>query len=280
MKIVQAGGQTCNQFWIYSNYIADALENETYIVILSPDISIKDYPNLLKSDHVKFPLYSKFLCSILGYKFYILFLQKVFANKYSLKFYKIIFRLLPFVSFIEARMGMYKSKFQLIQKENIKFLFSPDSVVITAVDNYFVSIKRKIDLIVGVHIRRGDYKEWMNGKYYYSDEEYHKVMLQMQKLFPNSNISFFISSNENIDITYFEGCSCFIMPESSACKDLYGLSISDYIIGPPSSFSGWASFRGDVPLYIMSNSTTDIKLDNFRNIQDYWSLKKNEEVQM
>lgn len=59
MKIIQAEGQMCNQFWIYTNYIADAIEENTKITILAPDISIKDFPNLLNSKNVVYPFYSK-----------------------------------------------------------------------------------------------------------------------------------------------------------------------------------------------------------------------------
>jgi hypothetical protein len=35
-------------------------------------------------------------------------------------------------------------------------------------------------------------------------------------------------------------------------EDLYALASCDYIIGPPSTFSQWASFYGNVPRYMVN----------------------------
>ena len=38
-----------------------------------------------------------------------------------------------------------------------------------------------------------------------------------------------------------------------AIEDLYALARCDYLIGPPSTFSAWASFYGKVPLYFIED---------------------------
>lgn len=271
MKIVSAEGQTCNQFWIYSNYIADCLEAGEKMIILAPDISIIDYPTLLNNDIIKFPLYSDFFCKLIGYKRYINLLQKIFANKYARLFYSFFFQLIPFVNYIDGKMAGYRSKYRIKQKENLTAIFTPNVFIINTVTIFINNIRTHYDMVIGIHVRRGDYKTWLNGKYFYSDEEYHSVMLKIQSLFSNKKVAFFISSNERLDIECFKDCSCFILPKSSTSMDLYGLSISDYIVGPPSSFSAWASFYGEVPLYILENFENKITLDSFKDILNYWS---------
>jgi Glycosyl transferase family 11. len=107
---------------------------------------------------------------------------------------------------------------------------------------FFIFSRKSV--IVGVHIRRGDYKEWLDGIYYFSDEAYSRAMkdLEKQLLEKGEKVKFLICSNEKINLNSFSELDCFIIPESSSEKDLYALSKSDYIIGPPSSFSQWASF--------------------------------------
>ena len=39
------------------------------------------------------------------------------------------------------------------------------------------------DLVIGVHIRRGDYATWHNGQFFYGLEEYHQFMLRVQELY-------------------------------------------------------------------------------------------------
>lgn len=53
-------------------------------------------------------------------------------------------------------------------------------------------------------------------------------------------------------------------------EDLFSLSKADYIIGPPSTFSAWASLYGTVPLYFIESSNSDFKIPDFINIKDIW----------
>ena len=99
MKIVQATGQTCNQFWIYSNFIADAIEKNEKFAIWVPDIDFKHYPNLKNSSYFSFPLYSERLINVIGYNKYVKLLSWFFLNKYSLFFTKIIFMFIPNIDF-------------------------------------------------------------------------------------------------------------------------------------------------------------------------------------
>ena len=49
-------------------------------------------------------------------------------------------------------------------------------------------------------------------------------------------------------------------------EDLYMLSICDYIIGAPSTFSLVASMYHDTPLYWMMSDKEDIRFDFFNNM--------------
>ena len=55
--------------------------------------------------------------------------------------------------------------------------------------------------IVGVHIRRGDYREWRDGIYYYSDEVYDKYISQMRELLKGKKVKFLICTNEKCEIS-------------------------------------------------------------------------------
>ncbi|MES2568232.1 MAG: alpha-1,2-fucosyltransferase [Bacteroidota bacterium] len=121
------------------------------------------------------------------------------------------------------------------------------------------------DLInIAIHIRRGDYKEWENGKYYYEDETYLKAIEKMSQLinapfrvllFTNDdhlNNNLYLNSHSN---TYFS--------KQDVKSDHYLMSRCDYIIGPPSSFSGWASYIGNTKLFHLKDKSCDFTLDDF-----------------
>lgn len=269
MLILHAKGQTCNKFFIYLAYMGDSIESGEKIVILSPDITIRDYPNLYDSKILKFPCYFKKFEKIIAYNTYFK-LMYALENKYTLKFLSIFFRLIPQINVVIANAGFNKSKNHLKYAVELKKMFTPRIEIKSEVESVFMSVRAKSKIIIGVHIRYGDYKFWNEGKYYYSIAQYHKLMLNIKNLFRGYSVAFFISSNEKIDLSVFTDCNCFIIPNSTSTKDLFGLGLSDYIIGPPSTFSGWASYYANTPLYFIENPDEEITISSFKNILEIW----------
>lgn len=148
------------------------------------------------------------------------------------------------------------------EKHAIRTLFAPNDIVLERLNAYW---RNYHGITVGVHIRRGDYIKHLGGKYFFGNEVYVEFMNQLRKLFANDNVRFLICSNEKIDQSYF-GTSVFSIENSDGITDLYGLSMCDYIIGPPSSFSQWASFYGNVPLCFITDRHQQINLNDFSPI--------------
>lgn len=121
---------------------------------------------------------------------------------------------------------------------------------------------------VGVHIRRGDYREWIGGRFYFSDQDYKYYMDQIYNLIKPStqkNINFIIFSNENIDLNNFQSKQYSVAVNlGNAAEDFHMMSTCDYLIGPPSTFSGMASFVGQAPRYIMVEKDKNVTIDDLR----------------
>jgi len=142
--------------------------------------------------------------------------------------------------------------------QKIRDFFKPTNEINRVIEEKVSRIRNDYDLLIGVHIRRGDYDKWKGGKYLYSQRDYLKFMLKISELYPSSNIVFLICSNENVDSCIFESLSIEVM-DASPIEDLYTLSECDLLIGPPSTFTQWASFYGEKPLlhiYSLSDSLT------------------------
>lgn len=270
MKIVYAAGQTCNQFWIYSNFIANSIEKKEKFAIWVPDITLPYFPNLKTSEFITFPLYSNKLAKIIGYKRYISFLSHFFANRYSILFFKLFLNTLPNTTFINADVETEKSKFRVKHLNKIKLVFKPDDSIIFEVEKIFAKNREHYSLIIGIHIRHGDYRTFNNGKYFYTLDEYKIIMQKIKGLFPKNKITFLIASNGTIDNSIFAHFNYFIIPTISTVKDLYGLSKCDYIIGPPSTFSGWASLYGNVPIHFIENTQDNFTVNSFKPINEIW----------
>lgn len=115
--------------------------------------------------------------------------------------------------------------------------------------------------IVGVHVRRNDYKDFLGGFYYFDLDVYRKRMEEMSRIV-DGNVLFLVFSDESIDkdLLSQKGAHYRILfSKNLAMVDLVMMGMCDYIIGPPSTFSGWASFWGNVPKHIMLNENTGIK---------------------
>jgi hypothetical protein len=116
-----------------------------------------------------------------------------------------------------------------------------------------------------VHVRKGDYKHWQDGKYFFSDLQYAFFMKLISEIFINNGnkIKFALCSNEPISCDSPMLNYSALISKGTEIEDLCLLSNCDYIIGPPSSFSAWASFIGKVPLLHIENEAQDINLDKF-----------------
>jgi len=127
---------------------------------------------------------------------------------------------------------------------------------------------------LGVHIRRGDYRIFHDGKYLYDDKVYQRHIRCFMALHPGKEIHVYIATNdpEVKESSYQEQCPgvhihCF---EGSSPEDLFMLSECDYLIGPPSTYSLVAAMYRDIPLYRMD--VTDESMMNQETFKrfDYW----------
>lgn len=144
----------------------------------------------------------------------------------------------------------------------IRDYFKPVAPFFENVKTLIYEVRKASDIIVGVHIRHGDYETFNNGIYYYSMTEYINLMKQMKALFPSQRVKFLVSSNEDLSTEDF-GCLDVRVANGHLIEDMYALAKCDYILGPPSTYSMWASFYGEVPLYSVKNPLEALSLDKF-----------------
>ncbi|MGN0559347.1 MAG: alpha-1,2-fucosyltransferase [Acutalibacteraceae bacterium] len=149
----------------------------------------------------------------------------------------------------------YDRKSLIKHKAEIKDFFTPKEQYRTVVESQISKLRETYDVVIGVHIRRGDYKNFLGGKYYFDIDVFAKVCQNFRDYLENTKTAFIITSNEKIDGTAFSdlGNDIYFSQGSSGVEDNWLLSLCDYIIGVPSTFNGWASFIGNTPLYWIQN---------------------------
>jgi|ERR1039458_1196756 hypothetical protein len=124
-------------------------------------------------------------------------------------------------------------------------------------------LRQNADVVIGVHLRLGDNWKWMGGKYYFPVSQYVTWMRELVGQLPGRKVSFLVCSDEPRSESEFPGLSVGLGP-GSAVGDLYALARCDYIMGPPSTYTEWASFYGDKPLLPLLSTGDRPELKNFR----------------
>jgi hypothetical protein len=130
-------------------------------------------------------------------------------------------------------------------------------------------MKQEKNILIGIHIRRGDYKIWRGGKYYFEDDVYEKYMNDFSDKLSKKdtrNQIYIIFSNDNVKFTDSE--NLFVSKEPWYI-DHHIMSLCDYLIGPLSTFTLWANYIGKNTLYSIRDNSGNI--DNAVNDFSAWN---------
>ena len=269
-------GQLCNRLWALIPVIAYVLHKKRHLcVCFAPKSYLNCFPMLKKCK------YLHFILSRDG-SFYksIEWRLALYSEKYNLEIkgdFATLKRIGLF-SFVDGWQHSEDISFVREQKERIVELFKPTAIVANTVSESFKGFD---GITIGVHVRRGDYKGYLGGKYYYSDDVYNRIINKIRQLFApgNQKVRFLICSNETFKVPQ-ENNDVFTIQGADGITDLYALSKCDYIIGPPSSYSQWASFIGDVPLCLLLNETMDISMDSFSRIVLFNTFENGKKIKL
>lgn len=107
---------------------------------------------------------------------------------------------------------------------------------------------------IGLHVRRGDYARWMQGRFFYSHEQYAALLGRvLPALAQGREACVYITTNDaELPLDLYKQAvpqADVRLVGSNPGVDLCVLSECDWIIGAPSTFSLVAALYHDAPLY-------------------------------
>lgn len=273
--IENKSGQLANRIIIFSHFIANAIENNYTLVNPSFDEYSKYFPAVRTNNFFGHPITTlKFipygLIRVVGKVGRTIFKESPWHHFIVHYSSNVVFDLSKEFFLEEAKKKtvivngwQFRDKSGLDKyADTIKLIFKPDEIVEEGCKRFINKNKQLAKFIVGVHIRRGDYKLWHNGRYYFDNKFYLDKMIEMKNQLQDS-VLFVLCSNEFIDTTDFDDVQV-VYHKGDLITDLYTLSKCDFIIGPPSTYSMWASFYGAVPLLHIKSKMQKISLDEFK----------------
>ncbi|MBI5865089.1 MAG: alpha-1,2-fucosyltransferase [Planctomycetes bacterium] len=123
-------------------------------------------------------------------------------------------------------------------------------------------MRKRADVVVGVHVRHGDYREFLGGRFFYALEIYARWMRALRDSLAPRRAAFMICSNAPQSLEALAGLNVAAGP-GGVVEDLQALAECDYLLGPPSTFSRWALFMGRKPLEVMFDSQQTADLEQF-----------------
>ena len=143
-------------------------------------------------------------------------------------------------------------------KPEIVSMFAFDKVIADKVSGVISHEASDGDVRLGVHIRRGDYRTFKDGAYFYDDDTYISYIKAFIRRCGDKHVTVFICGNDpKIDKDYYRQNipeATIVFPAGNPGEDLCLLSECNSLIGPPSTFSLVASMYHDIPLLWMHNA--------------------------
>ena len=267
-------GQLGNRLHTHANALAWCIENKVNLV----NLSFKKYSQLFASDkgHTVETLITQKskLANLLRYERLWKFLERICrSDKWLNRLTKIVIKEkkdCEFLSEPELNISFKsetKAKALLVrawdlrcpdslkrQQERVREILTPSYKAKSSADETIALLREKFDCIVGVHARRGDYKEYLGGVHFHSWDSYRDWIMQTKRLMEGTGkkrVGFLLCSDDNPDHSEFNDLPVSFGSEKSVMSDLHSLSLCDYNLGPPSSFGTWLSWYGKVPRLVL-----------------------------
>jgi hypothetical protein len=154
------------------------------------------------------------------------------------------------LTFLEGFPDPSRIRFPTATADAVRATFQPEAKVAEVAQDTVRVARGGADVLVGVHIRLGDYRRYRRGIFHYQLQDYRRMMERMTALLSAMRVAFLVCSDEQQESGAFAPFQVTIGP-GTLLGDLFALAGCDYLVGPPSTYSLWAAFYGRKPLYHM-----------------------------
>ncbi len=128
-----------------------------------------------------------------------------------------------------------------------------------AAATFLAPLRQRHHPLVGLHIRRTDYRVWQNGKFFFDDRQYARWIQQMRARW-GAATGFVLSADEPVDRLSFDPACCYWSDGTAGGSGHYldamaTLGSCDVVAAVPSTFAAWTAFFGEKPLLPLGPET-------------------------
>lgn len=148
----------------------------------------------------------------------------------------------------------------------LRWLFSPHEEALARARKNAARLGADGAALVAVHLRRTDFDRFRGGRFFVSLDYCRDVMARTRALFADRRVRFLLFSDDPaLDLAAFPGLDCVRPGDATSLMDDWLLmSRCDRMLATIySSYSGWASFYGQVPLFRLNGVDRPTSLGDF-----------------
>ncbi len=134
----------------------------------------------------------------------------------------------------------------------IRDYFRPAADIATDIDKLIEPLRRTYAHIIGVHIRKKDYRQYWGGQFYLTEREIRPILEEYLERSGHgaSDTAFIICSDDTVDMSAFDGLNVFAGIGQTG-HDLFTLARCDLIIGSDSTYGAMAAYLGNIPIIFL-----------------------------
>lgn len=165
------------------------------------------------------------------------------------------------VLFVQGFFARCRNELLARHAGEVRRFFTPVDEHVAAAARCLDAARRRGEVVIGVHVRRADYRDHIGGKYHFDHATYARLMGQAGEAL-DAATAFVVCSDEPVEADAYAPLNVVPGP-GHPVQDMAALSMCDAVIGPPSTFSGWAAFYGRKRLYHVHDPNEPITADRF-----------------
>jgi len=150
--------------------------------------------------------------------------------------------------------GWQFATWNLLEKHaaHVRTLFQPEIRFAQVAQNFLAALRQRHEVLAGLFIRRGDYRAWANGRFYYPFESYVRWARELIELHPDRRVAVVVASDEAIPCGVFGDLPVFL---TTGCvgdaghwfESFLELAGCDLVASAPSTFAAGAAFLSNRP---------------------------------
>ena len=152
------------------------------------------------------------------------------------------------------------------QENKVRELFKPAIEPAAISDAFVAALRQRYDILIGLFVRRGDYREWADGRYHYPWESYVRWIRDLGALYPGRRVGVVLTGDEALPLSLWAELP--VVPATGSVnagghwfESFLELAACDYVVSPPSTFSACAAFLGNRPLWPLWRSDQKLSID-------------------